>query len=115
MQLDLEPPFLVIKPGVSQDEFYRLDEDSDWEYLGGRLVRSPASDRHDYLSSARWRRRSRLSPPVVCGHRRAPYSKYPVTSRITSTLGDWPPMDAKTRNVPSPATDSALTALLASV
>jgi Uma2 family endonuclease len=51
MQLDLEPPFLVIKPGVSEDEFYRLGEDSDWEYLGGRLVMSPASDRHEYLSS----------------------------------------------------------------
>jgi hypothetical protein len=40
----------VIKPGVREDEFYRLaDEDSGWEYLDGRLVRAPASDRHENL------------------------------------------------------------------
>ncbi len=50
MLVDLEPPFLVIKPGVSEDEFYRLaGEDSDWEYLDGRPVMSPASDRHGDL------------------------------------------------------------------
>lgn len=30
--LDLEPPFLLIKPG-NEEEFYRLEgEDGDWEY-----------------------------------------------------------------------------------
>lgn len=49
MILDLEPPFLLIKPG-NEEEFYRLEgEDSDWEYLDGRLVMSPASDRHEQL------------------------------------------------------------------
>jgi hypothetical protein len=34
MRLSLEPPYLIVKPGVSEEEFYRLaDEDSDWEYL----------------------------------------------------------------------------------
>lgn len=47
---DLEPPFLVIKPGVREDEFYALaGEDSEWEYLDGRLVMSPASNRHEDL------------------------------------------------------------------
>ena len=51
MHVDLEPPYLVIKPGVTEDEFYRLaDEDSDWEYLDGRIVmHSPASYRHEDL------------------------------------------------------------------
>ena len=48
---DLEPPFLVIKPDMSEEDFYRLaGEDSDWEYLNGRIVvHSPASDRHEDL------------------------------------------------------------------
>lgn len=49
MQVDLEPPFLLIKPGVSEAEFYRLDEDGDWEYVDGRLVMSPSSKRHEEL------------------------------------------------------------------
>lgn len=51
MQLGLEPPYLIVKPGVSEEEFYRLaDEDSDWEYLDGRLImHSPASERHEDL------------------------------------------------------------------
>lgn len=51
MQIDLEPPYLIIKPDVSEEDFYRLaDEDSDWEYLDGRLVmHSPASNRHEDL------------------------------------------------------------------
>jgi len=49
MLVDLEPPYLVIKPGVHEDEFYALDEDSGWEYLDGRLVMSPASERHEDL------------------------------------------------------------------
>ncbi len=52
MQVELEPPFLLIKPGISEEEFYRMvGEDGDWEYLGGRLVLSPASDRHEDLFS----------------------------------------------------------------
>lgn len=49
MQADLEPPYLLIKPGVPEEEFYALGEDSGWEYLDGRLVMSPASDRHEDL------------------------------------------------------------------
>lgn len=49
MLADLEPPFVVIKPGVREEEFYALGEDSDWEYLDGRLVMSPASRRHETL------------------------------------------------------------------
>ena len=51
MDLVLEPPFLVVKPFVTEEEFYRdATEDSDWEYLDGRLVmHSPASDRHEDL------------------------------------------------------------------
>lgn len=51
MLADLEPPYVVIKPDVSEEEFYALGEDSDWEYLDGRLVMSPASDRHEDLFS----------------------------------------------------------------
>lgn len=48
MQVELEPPFLIVRPGVTEDEFYRLaGEDSAWEYLDGKLVMSPASDRHE--------------------------------------------------------------------
>jgi len=47
---DLQPPFVVIKPGVREEDFYALaGEDSEWEYLDGRLVLSPASDRHEDL------------------------------------------------------------------
>ena len=51
MQISVDPPYVVIKPGVSEEEFYRLsDEDSNWEYLDGRLVMySPASERHENL------------------------------------------------------------------
>ncbi len=53
MQIGLEPPYLVVKPGVSEDDFYRLvNEDSDWEYLDGRIImHSPASNRHEDLFS----------------------------------------------------------------
>ena len=52
MQVDLDPPFLLIKPGFLEDDFYGLaGEDSEWEYLDGRLVMSPASDRHEDLFS----------------------------------------------------------------
>jgi Uma2 family endonuclease len=52
MQVDVEPPFLLVKPGIAEDEFYRrAGEDSGWEYLDGRLVMSPASDRHEDLFS----------------------------------------------------------------
>ena len=51
MEPHLEPPYLIVKPGLSEDDFYNLaDEDSDWEYLDGRIVmHSPASDRHEDL------------------------------------------------------------------
>ena len=53
MDVRLEPPFLIVKPSVSEEEFYReAGEDSDWEYLDGRiLMHSPASDRHEDLFS----------------------------------------------------------------
>jgi len=47
--VDLEPPYLLIKPGVGEAEFYAMGEDSNWEYLDGRLVMSPASKRHEQL------------------------------------------------------------------
>ena len=51
MELHVEPPYLIVKPGMTEEDFYRLaDEDSDWEYLDGRIVmHSPASDRHEDL------------------------------------------------------------------
>jgi Uma2 family endonuclease len=51
MLLEIEPPFLVVKPGLSEADFYRLaGEDSDWEYIDGRVVmHSPASIRHERL------------------------------------------------------------------
>jgi Uma2 family endonuclease len=51
MHIDIEPPYLVVKPGLSEDDFYRLaDEDSNWEFLDGRIVmHSPASSRHEDL------------------------------------------------------------------
>jgi len=51
MRIDIEPPYLVVKPGLSEDDFYRLaGEDSDWEFLDGRIVmHSPASNRHEDL------------------------------------------------------------------
>ena len=53
MHVDLEPPYLVVKEGVTEEDFYRLaDEDSNWEYLDGRIVvHSPASFRHEDLFS----------------------------------------------------------------
>jgi Uma2 family endonuclease len=51
MEITLEPPFLIVKPGMTEHDFYRLaGEDSDWEYLDGRIVmHSPASDAHEDL------------------------------------------------------------------
>ncbi len=49
MQAESVPSYPLIKPGVSEEEFYALGEDSDWEFLGGRLVMSPASNRHEDL------------------------------------------------------------------
>jgi Uma2 family endonuclease len=47
--LTVEPPFLLVKPFVTEEEFYRdATEDSDWEYLDGRLImHSPASNWHE--------------------------------------------------------------------
>jgi Uma2 family endonuclease len=51
VELTLEPPYLIVKPFATEDDFYReAGEDSDWEYLDGRIVmHSPASDRHEDL------------------------------------------------------------------
>jgi len=51
MEPQLEPPYLIVKPGFTEDDFYRLaDEDSDWEFLDGRIImHSPASSRHEDL------------------------------------------------------------------
>ncbi len=55
MQINLERPYLIVKPGISEEEFYRLaDEDSDWEYLDERIVmHSPASDQYPRSSYLR--------------------------------------------------------------
>ncbi len=47
--LTVEPPFLLVKPFVTEEDFYRdATEDSDWEYLDGRIVmHSPASKWHE--------------------------------------------------------------------
>ena len=47
--LKVTPPYLLVKPFVTEEEFYRdATEDSNWEYLDGRLVmHSPASNRHE--------------------------------------------------------------------
>lgn len=49
--LSLDPPYLVIRPGVSEEEYYRLAEgESGWEYLDGRLVmHSPMAPEHEDL------------------------------------------------------------------
>jgi Uma2 family endonuclease len=49
IKLTVKPPFTLIKPFVSEEEFYReATEDSDWEYLDGRLImHSPASNWHE--------------------------------------------------------------------
>jgi Uma2 family endonuclease len=50
MRLDVEPPFVLVKPLDDERAYYDgLDEDSSWELLGGRLVASPASERHEDL------------------------------------------------------------------
>jgi Uma2 family endonuclease len=50
MQLDVAPPFVLVKPVSGERDYYDLaDEDSPWELLDGRLVMSPASDRHEDL------------------------------------------------------------------
>lgn len=44
-----EPPFLLVKPFATEEDFYRdATEDSNWEYLDGRIVmHSPASNWHE--------------------------------------------------------------------
>lgn len=51
MQISLDPPYLIVRPGLGEEEFYRLaGEDSDWEYLDGRIImHSPASYRHENI------------------------------------------------------------------
>lgn len=40
---------MVIEPGVREEEFYALGEDCGWEFLDGRLVRRPVSNRQQQL------------------------------------------------------------------
>ncbi|MGH8907819.1 MAG: Uma2 family endonuclease [Egibacteraceae bacterium] len=50
MQLEVEPPFVLVKPVADERAFYDLaDEDAPWELLDGRLVMSPVSERHQDL------------------------------------------------------------------
>jgi Uma2 family endonuclease len=51
MELTLDPPYLIVKPFMTEEDFYRdADEDSDWEYLDGRIVmHSPSSEHHEDL------------------------------------------------------------------
>jgi Uma2 family endonuclease len=49
MQLEVEPPFVLVKPVDDEDAYYALDEDSPWQLLDGRLVARPASHRHEEL------------------------------------------------------------------
>jgi Uma2 family endonuclease len=50
VRIDVEAPFVLSKPLRGEADFYELvDEDSPWELLDGRLVMSPASDRHEDL------------------------------------------------------------------
>ncbi len=49
--IDIEPPYIIVKPDMSEEQFYRdSGEDSNWEYLDGRVVmHSPSSYRHENL------------------------------------------------------------------
>lgn len=49
MQLDVAPPFVLVKPIDGEHVYYELGEDAPWELLDGRLVMSPASNRHEDL------------------------------------------------------------------
>lgn len=49
MLIEIEPPYFIVKPGVTEEEFYALGEDSNWEFLDGRLVLATASNRHEDL------------------------------------------------------------------
>lgn len=49
MQIEVSPPFVVVKPVEGERAYYALGEDSPWEFLDGRLVMSPASLRHEQL------------------------------------------------------------------
>jgi Uma2 family endonuclease len=51
MELTLDPRYLIVKPFVTEEEFDReASEDSDWEYLDGRIVmHAPAPKRRENL------------------------------------------------------------------
>jgi Uma2 family endonuclease len=50
MLVEIEPPYLLIRPVSGEEEFYALaGEDRGWEFLDGKLVMSPASERHEDL------------------------------------------------------------------
>jgi Uma2 family endonuclease len=48
METKADEPSVI--PDVSEDVYYSLDEDSGWQYLGGELVREPASFVHEDIS-----------------------------------------------------------------
>jgi Uma2 family endonuclease len=49
VQLEVEPPFVLIRPVADEREYYALGEDSPWELLDGRLVMSATAQRHEEL------------------------------------------------------------------
>jgi Uma2 family endonuclease len=51
LQLPIDPPFLILKPGVSEEEFFQLaNEDISCELIGGTLmIHSPASREHESI------------------------------------------------------------------
>ena len=63
MESALAPPFPIVRPFMTEDDFYReADENSDREYLDGRIAtHSPASDRHEGCSDSSSRS---PSPPL---------------------------------------------------
>jgi len=39
MEVSLDPPYLIVKPGVKEEDFYRLaDEDSDRSLGSGKRI-----------------------------------------------------------------------------
>ncbi len=49
VHVEVEPPFVLVRPDVDEQEYYALGEDSPWELLDGRLVFVSAADRHEDL------------------------------------------------------------------
>lgn len=47
MLIDIDFPYLLIRPCESEEAFYEMGEDAPWELLDGRLVMAAASNRHE--------------------------------------------------------------------